>query len=154
MGNPKLSNQAFTPLEKATDFNRTPTVKGLDYLTGFTMVEVLVATVVFIIAALGIMSTYAAIRTPSTKTDHKLVAALYGEELLASLRNEVDANTWALTQGAGGRFDCTNGVTYSGTKSVGGITYNYTYTVTCPSGNPANTDDPRSVNLQVTWTEP
>ena len=111
------------------------------------MVEVLVASMVFAIAALGIVATFSAIRQPSAKTDHKVVAALYGDEILSRLRSDVDAETWDKTELQGGKFQVDH--TYScPDKIVGGVTYSCSYDVVA---GPSNT---KEVSLTITWTDP
>ena len=114
------------------------------------MVEVLVASMVFAIAALGIVATFSAIRQPSAKTDHKVVAALYGDEILSRLRSDVDAETWDKTALQGGKFEVDHTYDCSDVpaRTVSGVPYTCSYTV---GAGPSNT---KEVSLTVTWTDP
>lgn len=60
----------------------------------FSLVEVVVATIIFLIAAMGIFNIFSAIQNLSTDSGDEIIAANYGRQLLEGLRANVDQNTW------------------------------------------------------------
>ena len=59
-----------------------------------SIIEVIVTSVIFIIAAFGIMSTLATSQPQSTNSAKRLKAAFIGRQFLDELRTKVDARTW------------------------------------------------------------
>ena len=57
---------------------------------GFSIIEALVAAIVFAIAAIGIFSALSKVQP----TSMSLQAAYIGQQVLESLRSSVDAGTW------------------------------------------------------------
>lgn len=57
---------------------------------GFTLVEVMVAGIIFSLATVGIFASLAAIRQPAQLSDKNLVAAYCGQQVLESLRSAVE----------------------------------------------------------------
>ncbi len=71
---------------------------------GFSMVEVLAATVIFAIATTGIYTMLSNIRTPAANTEDRLEAALCGRQILEALKSQVYEGTMdegALAEGTG-----------------------------------------------------
>lgn len=62
---------------------------------GFSLVEVVVAAVIFIIAAMGIFGVFSMSQNLSTVSEKEIIAANYGRQLLEDLRANVDQRTWA-----------------------------------------------------------
>jgi Tfp pilus assembly protein PilV len=60
----------------------------------FSMVEVIVAAVLFLVAASGILGTMIQTRKPSMESDQKTRAALYAQRVSEWLRSDLAANTW------------------------------------------------------------
>lgn len=121
---------------------------------GFTIVEVLVASMVFSIAAVGIFSTIAITRKPSAVSERKIAAAYYGKRVLDDLRAKTDArpNVWN-----GGALGTAGSLPYSvglGTTTINGTVYTATYTVNDATPASPGAPEVRKVDLTITWTEP
>jgi len=118
-------------------------IRRKDAETGFTMIEVIVASLVFAIAAAGIFATSAALNRPSEVSDEKLKAAFLGKQILESLRTAVNDDTWMDPSSdlALGSHPAANLIV------IGGVSYNCSYFVMPdPSGSRG-----RRVDLNVTW---
>ena len=59
-----------------------------------SMIEIIVTSVIFTIAAFGILATLSMVRPNDVQSVKKLEAALLGKEILEELRAKVDARTW------------------------------------------------------------
>jgi len=55
----------------------------------FSMVEVIVAAVIFTLAAAGVLAAISRARAPMSIADERLKAAAYGEQVLANLRSHI-----------------------------------------------------------------
>ena len=108
--------------------------------SGFSVVEVIVAAVIFGIAAAGIFATISALREPAEQSDDRVAAAYAGKEILEELRGQIDASTWNTGNISLG--------THTGSKTLN-VTYNYTYTVS--EVDPGNPLSPRKVNLDINY---
>ncbi len=112
----------------------------------FTIVEVLVAAVIFSITVLGVFSTIAAIRKPAAVSERTLVAAYYGRQVLEDLRAKIDKRDWNTGL-------LSTGTHNYGTAIIHGVSYAASYLVenapeaTLPAGGL------RKVTLTITWTE-
>ncbi len=113
---------------------------------GFSLVEVVVATLIFALAAAGIMATVAALSNPSRSVRSDVQAAFLAREVIEDLRGQVTATEWT---NASGPF--VQGADYGAaypdvTDTAGGVTYSREYTIT---------DDPdtggKFVDVTVTW---
>ncbi|MCA9401243.1 MAG: hypothetical protein KC713_06425 [Candidatus Omnitrophica bacterium] len=63
--------------------------------SGFaSFVEIVITSIIFIIASLGIFTSISAIQPQSIDSVHKLEAAYYGKRVIEELYNLVDARTW------------------------------------------------------------
>lgn len=60
----------------------------------FSLVEVVVASVIFMIAAAGAFKVFSIAQKMSTVSSDEVIAANYGRGLLESLRARVDQRTW------------------------------------------------------------
>ena len=114
---------------------------------GFTIVEIIISSLIFSITAVGIFATLAAVRKPSAESQRRVTAAYFGKQVLDDLRSKIDATNWQA--GSGGPLDPT--ITHPPyTSFIDGVSYTGTYTVeTDPGGSLA-----RKISLAVTWTEP
>ena len=108
--------------------------------TGFTIAEVVIATMIFTLAMAGVFATISQLRQPAVASSQQVTAAFIGKKILDDLRSEVSATTW--NSGL-----LTPGNTYMNQVTVGTITYNATYTVQ----NDPNGTNARQVTLNVTW---
>jgi type II secretory pathway pseudopilin PulG len=75
-------------------------MKSLGYIrknnkkTGFTMVEVVVAALVFSLAVAGIFATIASLTNPAEESKEEVAAAFLGKQIFEKWREEVDQGTW------------------------------------------------------------
>lgn len=60
----------------------------------FSLVEVVVATIVFLIAAAGIFNIFFMAQNLTTDSGDEIIAINYGRQLLEDLRATVDTRTW------------------------------------------------------------
>ncbi len=60
----------------------------------FSLVEVIVATVIFLTASIGIFSVFSMAQKSSVVTEKDIVAANFGRQILEDLRAQVDSRTW------------------------------------------------------------
>lgn len=59
-----------------------------------SIMEVIVSSIIFIIAAFGIFSSISMIRPHGAESSKKLEAAYIGREVIDDIRGQVDARTW------------------------------------------------------------
>lgn len=110
-------------------------------VSGFTITEVIVASVIFTLAMAGILTSISHLRQPAVESSQEVTAAFLGKKILDDLRTQVSAQTWE-----------TNSLlslgTHTNTVTVSGIAYNISYLVEPDdlSGTGA-----RKVTLNVTW---
>ena len=110
---------------------------------GFSLVEAMVASVIFSIAVVGVFSSLAAIKNPVKNSDKSLAAAFCGQQVLENLRASVSADTWS--QGTS-KLKIANGMTVTPLPSAcSGFTVTYDVT---DAGNGA-----RKVQLNVTYPD-
>ena len=140
--------KAFTPLEKTTNFN----LRERSSLTGFTILEVAIAAIIFSIAVAGIFSSISMIRRSQANggknqqvSGKKLQAAYCAKQLLESWRANVDQPTWD-----SGALRLTGNPKTLTNVCPGSGTYDVTYNVFSVSGA---SDSPRRVDLTISWTE-
>ena len=108
------------------------------------MIEVIVAAVLFVITAAGILSTIASLRPSVQASQEAVQAANYGRQILEDLRSKVNQVTW---DNPGNDLDPGNHppLTPAITATIGGVLYTGTYVVT------ALADGSRQVDLTITW---
>ncbi len=106
----------------------------------FTMIEVVVATVIFSLAMAGIFASISNLRQPAVESTQEVTAAFIGKRILEDLRGEVNAETWnagKLTRGIHNLPDIVQG----------NQTYTATYTVT----DDTDGTSARQVTLNISW---
>ncbi len=134
--------------------------------TAFSLLEVLLSSVIFVIAVAGIFATFNAVRTPATNTESALTAAAFGKQVLETLRIQVNqqasANFYSCASvngnGTCGDFALSVGVhqisvatlatvglswpstALSNQNLVGGVPV-VAYTVSCADGTPSHCTD-------------
>jgi hypothetical protein len=59
--------------------------------SAFTLLEVLLASVIFVVTVGGLFATLSAVRAPVTAKQTALVSAVFGKQVLEYLRSQVDA---------------------------------------------------------------
>ena len=118
----------------------------------FSLLEVLLASIIFVISITGVFVTLTAVRKPVADKESALSAAVFGKQVLEALRSQVDARTSAnyysdpYCSGSGSGIVCTDFSLAVGTHQVpvanlpaglswppGLITLD---SVTYPNGNP------------------
>lgn len=62
--------------------------------TAFSLLEILLAAVIFILSVAGIFVTLNAVRNPVINKENALTSANFGKEILEALRSQVDARTY------------------------------------------------------------
>ena len=68
-------------------------IKNLDNLA-FSLLEVLLASIIFVVSVGGIFVTLNAVRKPVTDKENALAAAVFGKQVLEALRSQVNAATF------------------------------------------------------------
>jgi len=63
--------------------------------TAFSLMEILMASIIFIISIGGIFATLNAVRTPVIKKEGSLSAAVFGKQVLEALRSKVNNQSQA-----------------------------------------------------------
>jgi prepilin-type N-terminal cleavage/methylation domain-containing protein len=109
---------------------------------GFTVVEVIVASVIFALTAAGIFATVSALNQPATESSEEVTAVFLGKRILEDLRKDVDATTWT-----GGPLDPANSPYTMNAVVVDGVTYTPVYSVM----NDPNGTSARKVTLNILW---
>ena len=107
--------------------------------SAFSLVEAMVAGVIFTITAAGVFASLAAVQKPAVTNDKSLGAAYCGQKFFESLRANVDVRDWATgkLKPGGGSVTCDqNGVTY---------TVNYTIVDMLPSSTA------RQARITISW---
>ena len=107
---------------------------------GFTIVEVVVAALIFAITVAGAFGAISALRGPAMSSKEDLTASFIGKQVLEDLRTAVDAETWATG-------DLTNGAHTLANVTVNGVIFSPSYTV---SDDPGGTQA-KKVDLTITW---
>lgn len=103
-----------------------------------SMIEVIVTTVVFIIAAAGILTTVSMLKPSTTISTKRIEAAYIGKGIIDQLRKEVDATTW----------DNATGPLAPGTYNFPSGGYNITYVI---SEEPSSSL--RRLTMNIVWPD-
>jgi prepilin-type N-terminal cleavage/methylation domain-containing protein len=113
---------------------------------GFTLIEVLIASILIAIVTTGLAFVFFAGKTHLVHIRSRVQAAESGEYFLTSMRNEVRQDQW----GANCLQGSTCPDTYAPASQALDITFysNYTITANAPVTNLTR------VKLKVNWTEP
>lgn len=104
---------------------------------GVSLVEVLITSLIFVVAATGLLATFSSQRSTVKRSQRQVQAAYYGRQVLEELRSKVDQRNWDsgdLQEGA------------HTLPASGPYTATYTVTTTANGG--------RKVDLTITWNEP
>ncbi len=108
---------------------------------GFSLVEVVVASVVFAVSAAGVIAMMSSLNKPSEESSDAITASMVGKQILEKLRKDVDMVTWDDPGGA-----LTVGDHTMADVVIDGKTYTPTYTVVEDASTGA-----RRVDLHVDW---
>ena len=115
----------------------------------FTMVEIVVATLVFALAIAGLLATIQSLNRPAVESFEEVQAAYVARQILEDLRLSIDAETWDNTNSP--LKPTTNPVTATVQPETGGIIYNTSYTVEEATAEDGITPIGRWVDIKVTW---
>ena len=140
--------------------------------TAFSLLEILLASVIFIITVGGVFATLNAVRGPVTSKEYALSAAVFGKQVFEILRKQVNnsssANFYTVCPTASPyctTFDLALGV-HSITPLPAGLSWpsphfntlnsnTLTYTVSCANGSStcaaSNSYVARRVDLTINW---
>ncbi len=143
--------------------------------TAFSLLEILLASIIFIISIGGIFATLNAVRAPVANKENALTAAVFGKQVLETLRSSVNAGTYyaicsLFVSGACVDFSLYLGLhhvtlpppgqpqlTWPSTDLSQNNTY-LTYTVSCADGTTttcsstgSDPDMARRVDLNINW---
>lgn len=105
---------------------------------GLSLIEVILAAVVFSLSVAGFFAAIEAVRKPTQNTDSTRSAADEGKIILEQLRQEVDSNKWTTSTWQDG----TTPRTFTGSN---GVQYTATYVVTTDAGGA------KKVNVTLDW---
>ena len=72
--------------------------------SAFTLLEVLLASIIFVITIAGVFTTLNTMRTPVADKENSLQAAIFGRQVLEALRSQVDSSSSA------NYYSCSNGI--------------------------------------------
>lgn len=135
--------------------------------TGVTLLEILLAAIIFIISIGGIFATLNAVRAPVANKESSLSAAVFGKQVLESLRFQVSAESnanfygicsdtctdFSLALGTHQVSPLPSGLNWPpglAAKNPGGLIY----TVSCADGSSApctNANVAHRVDLNINW---
>jgi len=141
---------------------------------GVTLLEILLASVIFVVSVAGIFATLNAVRTPVVNKENALSAAVFGKQVLDTLRSVVSAggtSFYGICAGNCTTFDLQLGPhqVAAATLAVYGITWPTTdlinanqvagvttlsYSVSCADGSVAafcGADVARRLDLNINW---
>ncbi len=132
-----MNKKGFTPLDKNKPTNRN------SYLTGFTLLEILVAVLIMAQVMTGLAYVFLAGRRHLAHTRSKIQAAELGRLFLAPLQMDVRQDQW-------GSNCLSSGTGCPGPETIDNISYAPTYarTLNYPITNL------NKVKLTITWNEP
>jgi len=136
--------------------------------TGVTLLEILLASVIFVVSVAGIFATINAVRTPVANKENALSAAVFGKQVLETLRTQVNAGGtyFGVCAGTCTTFDlqlgkhlvamplATPALSWPTTDLTNNNAAGLSYTVTCAnSGSVAvcGADVARRVDLNISW---
>ena len=130
-------------------------VSALIKKNGYSLVEIVVSSLIFSIAAAGLLSLFASQRETSDRGEKRLLAAYYGRQVLEELRAKVDQRNWNAGTPNWWNLNCDD-LSYAWPGSLPPSTLhnaqvNYTCTEILPP-NPAAGS--RKFTLTIKWDEP
>ena len=114
--------------------------------TGVTLLEILLASIIFVISVAGIFATLNAVRVPVANKENSLAAAVFGKQILETLRTQVNAGTAAFY-----------GTCSSGAGTVASPCQDFSLTLgthlaNMPAGLTWPSADPSSNNAGISYT--
>ncbi len=109
--------------------------------TGFTLLEVIIAAIIFTITAAGLLTAVSLTRIPAQDSTAKVQAMFRLKQLMDALASQVSANTWNLA----------NSNLYPGTYEYSDGVYNITYNVSYE--NALDPNSPRLVTANISYPD-
>lgn len=110
---------------------------------GFTLIEVIVASIIFIMTAAGLLATISAISRPAAISERELTAATIARGVIERLRKDIDAESWSDSTG-----NLSIGSHTMTPLTVTGKTFARSYAVTTDASTGG-----RNISVTVTWDE-
>lgn len=115
-------------------------------LNGFSLVEVLVAAVIFALVVVGLMSVFISGSKHIIHTRERMTSTQLGKFFLDPLQLYVRQDTWA----AGNELSTAGNAKSGGSQLINNRRFTETHNVSVVAG----TGDLRRVTSTITWTEP
>lgn len=140
-----IKKRFFIPLE-AKDQRCFKVASGNLSLTGFTLVEIIVATIIFSLVILGMLSVFLAGNKHIIHTRERMSSAELGKLFLDPLQMDVRQDTW---NQAGNDLRLSATPVALTPQNVNNRNFSAAYTTTAVGGT-----DLRRVTTTITWTEP
>ncbi|MBF0484042.1 MAG: hypothetical protein HQL25_04990 [Candidatus Omnitrophica bacterium] len=106
-----------------------------------SMVEIIITAVIFLVAAVGIISTVSMLRPKATTSSKEIEAIYVAKDVLSKLRSSVDASTWCAAENPTSPL---NPGYY--TNTIGNFTVRYTITANAATSA-------RDINMTVNWVD-
>ncbi|MCA9408552.1 MAG: hypothetical protein KC733_07675, partial [Candidatus Omnitrophica bacterium] len=110
-----------------------------------SILEVIITSIIFLIAAYGVLNTISMLRPNSAESARKLEAAYIGKQIIEDLRNNIDASIWV----SGSNLDV--GI-YNQTVAGTYTTYTVNYVISEVPGYPAG-EGPRQLIMNITYPD-
>lgn len=152
-----ISNKFLTPLENPplAGSNNKYTVSKVKYPPGFTLLEIIVATVIFGLVMVGLANIFISAKRYTLHARSRIQAAELGKLFLDPLQMQVRADSWdqinnllRIPLGQESR-------SWTGTQEVlDGISFTPNYTVSRVRDSAGNDTGLRRVRVNITWAEP
>ena len=108
---------------------------------GFTLLEVIIAAIIFTITAAGLLTAISMTRRPAQDSTAKVQAMFRLKQLLDALASQVSANTW---------FDSSSNL-YPGTYSITDEIYTINYIVSYT--NALDPNSPRLITANISYND-
>ena len=134
---------------------------------GFTLVEIIVATIIIALVILGMMSVFLAGNKHVIHARERMTSAEIGKLFIDPLQLDVNWSIWTLGAAGNalaiGTTYCDGDVTHTqnkncppaGQRTINNRTFTSTYvTSAIPDGNADHNDNVRRVTTTINWTEP
>lgn len=120
--------------------------------TGFTLVEVLIASVILAMVMTGLAYVFLAVKVQSVHANSRIQAAELAKYYLTTLSNEVRQDQWGSNCLQGGT--CPDGSYAPGNLSVSRGYYNVNYSPYYDVRTGVSGAFLQRVKLRINWTEP
>jgi len=86
--------------------------------SAFTLLEVLLSAIIFVVSVAGIFASLDSVRTPVANKENELTAAVFGKQVLEGLRSQVSANFYASCSFPNGDNTCGDFSLYLGKHEI------------------------------------